>query len=57
MLAVPFPRVDTNAHIKVVCGGFAAADTSYVIIRADSPLKTAFFILLAIHVIGAERAE
>jgi hypothetical protein len=41
ILAVPFPRVDTNALIRgVVCGGFAAADTSYVIVRASfSPIR------------------
>ena len=36
ILAVPFPRVDTNAHIKGdACGGFAAADISYIIVRAS----------------------
>jgi hypothetical protein len=41
----------------VVCGGFTAADASSVIVRADSPLKTFTFFLLATHIIGAERAE
>jgi len=41
ILAVPFPRVDTNAHVKGGClRRFAAADTSYVIVRASfSPIR------------------
>jgi len=36
ILAVPLPRIDANAYNRgIVCGGFAAADTSYVIVRAS----------------------
>ena len=57
-LAVLFPRVDTNAHIKGSClrrfcrRRYFLSHCSRVIL-ADSPLKTAFFILLATEVIGA----
>jgi hypothetical protein len=58
ILAVPFPRVDTNAHMKGGCLRRFGRRRYFVrhcsrVILADSPLKTAFFILLATEVIGA----
>jgi len=62
MLAVPFPRIDTNAHMKGGCLRRFGRRRYFVrhcsrVILVDSPLKTAFFILLATEVIGAKRAE
>jgi len=40
ILAVSLPRIDARAHFRgVTCGGFAAAATSYAIVRASlSPI-------------------
>jgi len=52
MLAVPIPRVDTKAHLTGGCVRRFCCRRHFVrhclrVIRAGSPLKTAFFILLA----------
>ena len=58
ILAVPFPRVDMNAYIKGGCLRRFCRRRHFVrhcsrVIRADSPLKTAFVFLLATQVIVA----
>jgi len=60
ILAVPFPRVDTNAHIKGDCLRRFCRRRHFVrhcsrVIRADSPLKTEFLVYwrVATQVIGA----
>jgi hypothetical protein len=58
ILAVPFPRVDTNAYMKGGCLRRFCRRRNFVrhcsrVIRADLSLKTAFFILLVTQVIGA----
>jgi len=62
ILAVPFPRVDTNACMKGGCLRRFCRRRHFVrhcsrVIHADSPLKAPFFVLLATQVIGAKRAE
>jgi len=59
---IPFPRVDTNVYIKRGCLWRFCRRRHFVrhcsrVIRADSPLERALFILLATQVIGAKRAE
>jgi len=58
IFAVPFPRVGTNAYTQGGCLRRFCRRRHFVrlcsrVIRAGSPLKTAFFILLATQVIGA----
>jgi len=62
ILAVPFPCVDTNAYIMGSCLRRFCRRRHFVrhcsrVICVDSPLESAFFILLATQVIGAKRAE
>ena len=61
ILAVPFPRVNTNAYIKGGCLLRFWRRRHFVrhcsrVIRADSPLKTAIFILRATQVIAKSLA-
>jgi len=60
ILAVPPPRIDVNEMagcLRRFCRRRYFVRHCSRVIRADSPLKTAFCILLATQVIGVKRAE